>query len=77
MGFCAIWYFGISEKSATQIQSGGQCGTSMGKNWIQWIPQDNGLWRPFNVQQVESWHAECKALVVYNWGSGSFREHLF
>ena len=47
------------------------------KNWIQWIPQDNGLWRPFNVQQVESWHAECKALVVYNWGDWQFQGTSF
>jgi len=37
------------------------------KNWIQWIPQENGLWRPFNVQQVESWYAQCKTLTVYPW----------
>ncbi len=36
-------------------------------NWIQWVPQSNGLWRPFNIQRVESWHAEARVLLVYQW----------
>jgi hypothetical protein len=37
------------------------------KNWIQWIPQSNGIWSPRNIQEVWSWHAEMKIATSYQW----------
>ena len=34
-------------------------------NWIQWLPQENGIWSPINVRQVENKGVEIEANKVF------------
>ena len=34
-------------------------------NWIQWVPQENGIWSPINVREVENKGVEIEASKVF------------
>lgn len=35
-------------------------------NWIQWLPQENGIWSPINVRQVENKGVEIAANKIFS-----------
>ena len=50
-------------------------------NWIQWVPQSNGLWQPQNWKYVEAWEYNAnlkinKSFQNLRWGTVMSLQHL-
>lgn len=46
------------------------------RQWIQWLPQEGGTWRPFNVQEVWNYGASALGRWTWRWQHGELSWQL-